>query len=372
MKRGLAALGVIFVFVAILLFWSTFSGGSLDGLVITDGNASANFTAMAFVIVLLPLGSGLAFYGMTTRGNLMVEGRGEMMGGGGGSTAAKVAVGIAVIAILMVAGMYVALSSTLSAQSGQISSLNSEISSLQAAPPAASINIKPSVIAFRVDWSNTDPTSQDRFNPTVITVVQGSIVQILFEHNDTDAHTFTIYATATPYGFQINASFAGMRNFLNNKTFTASCPNGSYSQDTSGLPATGVSPTFCVSGTSLLSTDFLKQHGATNFRIAVNPNPASPLTPQGGSNPTTILLPVDNQMHYSASTALAIQTAGANATAEVFGIGAFQATTPGVFEFFCKYHVSNGMFGYIVVLPNAYCTANAADCGVTSTISTST
>jgi len=74
MKRGLAALGVLLVFAAVLLFWSTFSGGSLGGVVLTDGNASANFVAIAFVVIFLPLGSGLAFYGMTTRGNL-AEGR---------------------------------------------------------------------------------------------------------------------------------------------------------------------------------------------------------------------------------------------------------------------------------------------------------
>ena len=49
---------------------------------------------------------------------------------------------------------------------------------------------------------------------------------------------------------------------------------------------------------------------------------------------------------------------------EVWGVGSFQATTPGIYEFFCDYLVSNGMFGYLVVLPNPYCTANPSSCGL--------
>jgi len=287
------------------------------------------------------------------------------MVGGGSSTAGKVAVVIAVIAILIGAGMYVAFSSTISSQSNEISSLNSEISSLASAPPAASVNVPPGVVAFRVDWSNTDPTSQDRFFPNVITVVQGSIVQILFIHNDTDAHTFTMYSSQTPYGFQINGTIVGTRNFLTSVLFSASCLNGTYTQDTTGLTANGVSTVYCVSGSSLLSSTFLASHAATNFRIAINPKPAEPLTPTNKSgNPTTVLLPVDDKVHTGAGTVGVI--ASGKGTAEVYGIGAFQATTPGIFEFFCDYHVSNGMFGYLVVLPNAYCTTNAAACGVTS------
>ncbi|MDA4124456.1 MAG: hypothetical protein OK438_03290 [Thaumarchaeota archaeon] len=369
MKGGLASLGILLVLAAVLLFWSTFSGGSLGGLVITDGNGAANFVAMAFVVVFLPLGSGLAFYGLTTRGNLMAEGGATESYGGGSSTTGKVAVVIAVIAILIGAGMYVAFSSSLSNQSNQISSLSSQLTSLAGKPPTASVNVAPGVIAVRVDWSNLDPTTQDRFNPSVITVVQGSVVQILFEHNDTDAHTFTMYAPQSTYGFQINATLAGMRDFLDSHIYPASCTNGSYQQDTTGLTANGVSTVFCISGSSLLSIAELKSHAASNFRIAVNPNPALPLTPTNQSgNPTAILLPVDNLVHYGSGTLGRI--ANASGTAEVFGIGAFQANTPGVFEFFCDYHVSNGMFGYIVVLPNAYCTTNVAACGVTNSTST--
>ena len=50
---------------------------------------------------------------------------------------------------------------------------------------------------------------------------------------------------------------------------------------------------------------------------------------------------------------------------ETQGIGAFRATTPGVYIFFCRYHVANGMFGYFILLPNAYCNTNATACGIT-------
>lgn len=37
----------------------------------------------------------------------------------------------------------------------------------------------------------------------------------------------------------------------------------------------------------------------------------------------------------------------------VSATGSFVATYPGIYEFFCVYHVQLGMFGYLVVLPNA-------------------
>lgn len=358
MKGSVASFGILLVFVSVLLFWSTFSGGVLGGYVITDGNAAANFVAMAFVIVALPLGSGLAFYGLSY-GRDLAAGEGGMGGyRTGSSSTSKAALGLALIALLVGAGVYVSMASTVGSQASEISSLTQELSSLAARPSGASINATPGVIALRIDWSNTDPTGQDRFNPSVITVIQGSIVQILFEHNDTDTHTFTLYSTSTPYGFQINGTVAGTHNFLNNATYASGCPNGSYAQITTGLSANGVSTVFCVSGSSLLSPAFLASHAASNFRIAVNPNPALPLGT--AANPSVILLPVDNSLHPIAFN----KTAG---IAMIFGIGAFQATTPGVYEFFCDYHVSNGMFGYIVVLPNSFCNSNPGACGLKTT-----
>jgi plastocyanin len=54
----------------------------------------------------------------------------------------------------------------------------------------------------------------------------------------------------------------------------------------------------------------------------------------------------------------------------VTGTGSFVARYAGVFEFFCVYHVQIGMFGYLVVLPNA--AYNATSTVTTTTTSTVT
>jgi len=367
MNKTISTAGIVLIIVSGFLFLITYSGGALGNSVITGSDPTLNFAAFLFVIIFLPIGSGLAFFGMAYRPPVLVAGTQAVYRGSSG--VAKGALALAVIAIIIGAGALVYAGATLASQNDKLNSINNSVSTLSSKPSAASINRAPGVVAYRVDWSNTDPTGQDRFNPETIVVVQGDIVQLLFEHNDTDAHTFTMYTATTAYGFQINLSYTGMRNFLTNLNFSAPCVNGTYNQDTSGLTSNGVSTTYCVSGTSLLSPDFLASHAATKFKIAANPNPASPFTPTNQSgNPGPVLLNVSNTAIFSvANTQQALQFG--NNTAEAYGIGAFQATTPGVFEYFCDYHVSNGMFGYLVVLPNAYCVAHGSDCGVTNSTS---
>ncbi|MDG6908194.1 MAG: hypothetical protein JRN20_20690 [Nitrososphaerota archaeon] len=362
MNKAIATLGIVLVLISGFLFLITFSGGSLGSLVVTGTNPTANFLAFLFVIVFLPIGSGLAFFGLAFRRPMMAAGTQVVYKGSPG--VAKAALALAIIALLIGAGAFAMLLTTESSQDSQISSLTSQVNQLKTSGVAA-INKQPGVIAYKVDWSNTDPTGQDRFNPENILVVQGDIVQIMFIHNDTDAHTFTIISSSSPYGFQINDTITGMRNFLTNLNYAGSCVNGTYTQDTTNLAA-GVSSVYCVSGSSLLSPTQLSSHGASDFVIAQNPNPAEPLTPGNASgNPQVTLVSITNQVFYSPdNTNQAIQYG--NNSAEVYGVGAFQASQPGVYEFFCHYHVSNGMFGYITVLPNAYCTTNAQACGITS------
>lgn len=368
MNRTISTVGIVLIIVSGFLFLITYSGGALGNFVITGSDPTLDFAAFLFVIVFLPIGSGLAFFGLAYRPPVLVAGTQTTYRGSSGL--AKGALALAVIAIIIGAGAFVYAGSTFANQSDKLNSINNSVNSLSSKPSAASINRAPSVVAYRVDWSNTNPTGQDRFDPRTIVVVQGDIVQLMFIHNDTDAHTFTMYTATTAYGFQINLTYTGMRNFLNNQNFTGSCVNGTYTQDTSGLTSNGVSTTYCVSGTSLLSPTFLASHAATTFKIASNPNPAEPFTPTNQSgNPGPVLLNVSDTSIFSvANTQQAI--AFGNNTAEAYGIGAFQASTPGVFEYFCDYHVSNGMFGYLVVLPNAYCVSHGSDCGVTSTNST--
>jgi hypothetical protein len=233
----------------------------------------------------------------------------------------------------------------------------------------AEINATPSVVAVKIQWC-TQNVLQDRFCPGTIVVDQGDIVQIFFLENDTAAHTFTM--NTPPYSFQINDSGAGQLDFLNNYSpIAGACSNSATFTQMSA----GISGVICVSGTSLLPNSTLFAHAANYFRIAQNPNPGLPFTPNPGqsvagepsgvnlTNPGPELYPVNDSAEM---LSLSVNGVGVNATgvSETQGIGAFWATTPGVYEFFCHYHVSNGMFGYLVVLPNAYCNANATACGL--------
>jgi plastocyanin len=218
----------------------------------------------------------------------------------------------------------------------------------------------PTVVSIKIEWCNTDNAGQDRFCANSIQVVQGDIVQILFIQNDTDAHTFTL--TSGPYNFQINDTVNGLQNFLNNNALLGNCVNGNYSQESSG-----VSNNYCVSGTSLLSSSYLAEHGASDYIAEQNPNPASAFNPS--TNPHPITLPISNEVYYGSSSNLSNVSVTANASgSEAWGIGAFRASFAGVFEFTCFYHIANGMFGYLTVLPNAYCNTNPASCGLNSTI----
>jgi len=265
-----------------------------------------------------------------------------------GSAALAVAVIAVIIAFAAIGVMYSTLgtqSSELSTLSGQVNSVNTEVSHY-----FATVNSAPRTIAYKVDWCNKDNTGQDRFCPGVIVVNQGDFVQLLFIHNDTDAHTFTLL---TPYFFQINDSAAGMHNFLTNQFNAGNCSNaGSYAQEKANISAV-----YCVSGNSLLSP-------GQDMVVPQNPNPAVAFS--NGSTP--IILKVDNMVHFDNTSAAAINST----VTKIWGIGSFQASIPGVYEYFCHYHVANGMFGYLVVLPNGYCSQNPKTCGVNSTSTVST
>jgi len=263
---------------------------------------------------------------------------------------------VAVIAIFLAIGAiafaYVGASSQVTNLQGQVSTLQSQIPTLIAKSGLASVNATPTTMAFRVDWCNTDNTGQDRFCPPVLIVHQGDLVQLLFETNDTDAHTFTLVAGG--YNLQLNnthgapssagnfsTSANGMHDFLTDAYFQSSCVAGAYSQQSVGL-----SSNLCVSGSSVLAP------GGT-FKIPINPNPAAPPLPPK----TPELIPVDNAFHFVSENGV---------SNSVWSIASFRATIPGIFEYFCYYHVSNGMFGYLIVLPNTYCNSHAAVCTSTS------
>lgn len=331
MNRAATFLGLVLAVTGVALFLGIFVGSLPYDL------------AAVLAVIALPVGSALAFYGSVFSGSFEAQGRPMAVSAPArGSTGVTyAAIGVAIIAVILaLASVSLAYSNqgAVSSVSSKVNQVNGVISGLNG---SASVNVQPTKIAYKIDWCNSDPTGQDRFCPYEIVANQGDIVQIMFISNDSDSHTFTMIGS--PYQFQINDSVAGMRNFLNNVTYSGPCSNsGTYAQQ-----VVNISGTLCVSGPSLLPTST-----AGTFRVAQNPTPANPFTP---GSPSVVLVPVDNKLHNNFYN---------GTVAEVWGIGAFQASQPGIYEFFCHYHVSNGMFGYLIVLPNAYCNAHAAACGI--------
>lgn len=359
MNKGVASLGIILVIIAAFLFYIVFDGGTLAGLVVTGTNATANFAAFLYVIIALPIGSGLAYAGLSYRPPVYAAGgQPSMQARGSGLGGAALAVGVIAL-IIGLAAIGVAFSyhsstssnSEVSSLSSQVASLNSEMSSLSSSGGSnlATVNQAPAAVPLKVDWCNTDNTGQDRFCPGNIVVNQGDIVQILFISNDTDAHTFTL--DTSPYNFQINVSYAGAHFFDTNTLASGNCVNGTATQATAGI-----SGTYCVSGSSLLTPSQLASNSANldaSTFLAQNADPAI-------SPPSLVILNVNNT-EYNVNTTSSAISAG---TIEAWGIGAFQATQPGIYEYFCHYHVSNGMFGYLIVLPNTYCNTHASACNI--------
>lgn len=378
MNKISAVLGTVLVIVAAFLFLTVFSGGSVGNFTITGQDPTLNFMAFLFVIVALPVGAGLAFYGYAVHKPAFAAAGGQQVVYKGRSGLATVAVVLAIIAILIGLGA-VYYASTVSPSSSssiptnvqaQLNAINAKLNQVSGAVNASNlgvVNATPTTIPFRVDWCNTDNTGMDRYCPQSLTVVQGDIVQVLFMHNDSDAHTFTMIPEGTSgYSFQINLTYGapgetnvsgtlyanGMHNFLNNGNFTGSCTNASSSSYSA--QASGVSGTYCVSGSNLLAP--------AGYNIAINPIPTIPFGPGAGAGP--VLINVTNDGYFP-NINIPLAYNGTQGV-EAWGIGAFQASTPGIYEYFCHYHVSNGMFGYLIVLPNSYCSANAKACGLTT------
>lgn len=322
MNRAITSVGLALAVVGSFFFYGVFVG-------ITPG-----FFAFLLALVLVPVGSGVLFFGAAYRAPYMAQP--ASVGGGSSGTSGNVwaALAVAVIAIL-IAGASLSVAFQAQSSASENTGVSAISTSLNSA--LANLGVKPTTVAFKVDWCNTDNTGQDRFCPNELVVNQGDIVQIMFMHNDTDAHTFTL--DTGYYNFQINDSMAGMHNFVTNGNIAGSCSNsGSYAQQSAAI-----SGTYCVSGTALLAA-------SGNFRIAQNGVPTV-------SPPALEDIPLNNQV-----TMINLNSSGG--FSEVYGVGAFQAVQPGIYEFFCHYHVSNGMFGYLIVLPNSYCTTSPSSCGL--------
>ena len=204
---------------------------------------------------------------------------------------------VAVIAVFLAVG---AISFAYLGSNAQISNLQSEVSSLQSVQGKIPTNlaIVNQTVATRhilLQWEQFPrDITQDRFFPDFITVNQGDTLDITFLQNDTgDAHTFTITVPT------------------NATTCSAGCE---YQIN-------------------------LSQPGLHNFVL----------------NEANITTPADNCM----VAGLTVACAGASSPIDVTGpIGnmsghiSFTVIKPGIYRFFCYYHQSIGMFGWLVVLPN--------------------
>jgi plastocyanin len=176
--------------------------------------------------------------------------------------------------------------------------VQTQVSSAQsAATSLPKINQAVQTRNVTIDWVNTFNSGLDRFAPEYIVINQGDTVNLSFISNDTDAHTFT---TNLPTGiFQLNDSIPGQTNFLTGGTFAGNATG--CQQDSNGVSCNLAPYSRCVDGT-----------GAT---VACNA-------------PT-----VNHSM--------------------VFTRGSFTVKVAGTYLFYCVYHKAKGMFGYLIVLPNA-------------------
>jgi plastocyanin len=206
---------------------------------------------------------------------------------------------VAVIAIFLAVG---AISFAYLGSNAQISNLQSEVSSLQSVQGKIPTNLPlvNQTVATRnikLQWEQFPrDISQDRFFPDFITVNQGDTLDITFLQNDTgDAHTFTITVPTTDSGCSAGA--------------------GCEYQINESLP------------------------GLHNFL-------------QGEANITTKAnnCIVGNQVVPCSQ----LLTGGTGGTiGNMSGHISFTVTVPGIYRFFCYYHQGLGMFGWLVVMPNA-------------------
>jgi plastocyanin len=178
--------------------------------------------------------------------------------------------------------------------------VQTQVSSAQsAATSLPKINQAVQTRNVTIDWVNTFNSGLDRFAPEYIVINQGDTVNLSFISNDTDAHTFTvILPTGT---FQLNDSIAGQTNFLTGGTFAGNATG--CQRDSVAVSCNLATYSRCVDG--------------TGAKVACN----------------STAPPADHSM--------------------VFTSGSFTVKVAGTYLFYCVYHKAKGMFGYLIVLPNA-------------------
>ena len=107
------------------------------------------------------------------------------------------------------------------------------------------VDEKPTTRVILMDWANTGNSAQDRFNPNVLVINQGDMVDITFEDNDSDGHTFEVLL---PTGlFVLNNSLPGEFNHLTSDYFVGPATGCTVDGHNVSCNTTGSCNSDCVS-----------------------------------------------------------------------------------------------------------------------------
>lgn len=155
------------------------------------------------------------------------------------------AVGGLLIGLMLVFGtLTLAFVTAISADTQQISSLQSQITSswsdashstagVAAVGTLPMMNQTPTVRQIWETWYKSPEADQDRFEPSFLVVNQGDTVFLTLINNDTVAHDIVI---GPPYNIVINATVPGLVNDLTGQTFTTNAENNSPGVRVEGKP----------------------------------------------------------------------------------------------------------------------------------------
>jgi len=190
---------------------------------------------------------------------------------------------------------------------------------------ALSVDVTPSDKTIRVEWTTAFEAGQDRFYPNYITVAQGDNITILLITNDTiDGHTFTLPL--------------GLRGLPSSALFQL---NNSWTGLTSG-PYTGFPKSVHPAPNGIDCC--LANGGNYNPQDNFTGPPTGCLDQNGNSTPCNTR--ETNSTSYSCD-------AYSGKYCSLWSSGWLgPVTVPGVYKFYCFFHQTAGMIGYITVLPN--------------------
>jgi hypothetical protein len=220
----------------------------------------------------------------------------------------------------------------LSVVPSQISAVSVDQPCSTSAPCGGSTNI-------RVEWETKLNSGQDRFFPNYITVIQGNNVTITFITNDTsDGHSL-----------ELPLSVVGL------PSSSLLILNNSWTGQTSG-PYIGVSPTGTAVGVHPTPNglDCCLANGSP-----YNPQDNFTGPPTGCTDHNGNALSCNTQnaggsgYKCNAFTPIIQNNPNASTACNLWSSAYLGVvTTPGIYKFFCFYHQTAGMVGYLIVIPN--------------------